>query len=116
MIIYLILSFLLSVLIGIVIIPILRRIKASQIINNYLERHQSKKNTPTMGGLIFIISTLAIVLFLIIENKLSITYNFITVLFVFCSYSLIGFIDDFLIIKRKSNKGLTENQSLLCRQ
>ena len=110
MIIYVVLSFFISLVLGIILIPILKNIKASQIINEYLERHRSKKNTPTMGGLIFIISTLLVVLFLIIENKIKITYNFITILFVFISYSIIGFIDDYLIIKRHNNKGLTENQ------
>lgn len=113
MIIYVVLSFLLSVVLGIIILPILKKIKASQIINDYLERHRSKKNTPTMGGIIFIISTLLVIVFLIIENKISITYNFITVLFVFISYFIIGFIDDYLIIKRKTNKGLTENQKFI---
>ena len=113
MIIYLVLSFIISILLGLILIPVLKKIKASQIINNYLERHRSKKNTPTMGGLIFIISTLIVIIFLILENKISITYNFITVLFVFISYFIIGFIDDFLIIKRKTNKGLTETQKFI---
>ena len=61
MIIYVVLSFLLSVVLGIIILPILKKIKASQIINDYLERHRSKKNTPTMGGIIFIISILSFI-------------------------------------------------------
>src|SRR5574344_194533 len=95
---YMLISFLLSIILALIIIPILKKIKASQIINNYLDRHNSKKNTPTIGGLIFIIPTIIII--------------FILYLFNIISYAIIGFIDDYLIIKRKSNKGLTSNQKL----
>ena len=113
MIIYIVIGFLVSVILSILLIPVLRKIKASQIINNYLERHRNKKNTPTMGGIIFILSTLILVVILLIRNKLIMSYNFFTILFVFISYSIIGFIDDYLIIKRKTNKGLTENQKFI---
>ena len=45
-------------------------------------------------------------------HKISFSYNLFIVLFVFLSYGLLGFIDDFLIIKRKNNVGLTEFQKL----
>ena len=107
------LGFTLSLLIGFILIPILKKIKASQIINRYLNNHKSKSNTPTMGGLIFIFSSLIIVLILYFLKKIIISYNFLILLFVFVSYGLIGFLDDYLIIKRQDNKGLTENQKLL---
>ena len=113
MIIYIVIGFLVSVILSILLIPVLKKIKASQIINNYLERHRNKKNTPTMGGITFILSTLILVVILLIRNKLIMSYNFFTILFVFISYSIIGFIDDYLIIKRKTNKGLTENQKFI---
>lgn len=110
MIIYIVLGFLLSLILGYIFIPILKKLKASQIINDYLERHKRKKDTPTMGGIIFILGTIILVLILIMLKKISISYNFFIVLFIFLSYGIIGFIDDFLIILRHSNKGLTENQ------
>ena len=93
------------------LIPILKKLKASQSLSVYLERtHNSKSGTPTMGGLIFIISTLIISVFMIIFGKFRLSYNFIIVLFTFVSYALIGFIDDLLIIIRHNNKGLSVNQ------
>lgn len=102
-------SFLMSLIIGSRLIKVLNLKHASQRLSIYLEqRHKTKKNTPTMGGLIFSISLFLIILILYLFNKITITYNLIIVLFTFFSYSLIGFIDDFLIIKRNNNKGLSE--------
>ena len=110
----LLISFFLAVLIGLIIIPILKRKKINQNLSIYLEeRHASKKNTPTMGGIIFIMSSLITILVLIILKRITFSYNFLIVLFVLISYALIGFIDDFLIIKRNSNNGLTELTKLL---
>ena len=104
-------GFILSVTCGIVLIPVLRRMKASQSLSVYLKRaHNSKVGTPTMGGLIFIIPTLIICILLVLFKKMYLSYNFIIVLFTFCSYALIGFFDDYLIIKRHNNKGLSVNQ------
>ena len=110
----LLISFFLAVLIGLIIIPILKRKKINQNLSIYLEeRHASKKNTPTMGGIIFIMSSLITILVLIILKRITFSNNFLIVLFVLISYALIGFIDDFLIIKRNSNNGLTELTKLL---
>ena len=107
-------AFILSLLLGSILIPILHKFKINQSLSIYLsERHESKKNTPTMGGLIFIISTLIIILIFLLFNKISITYNFLIVIFTFLGYFLIGFIDDYLIIKRHNNNGLSETQKLL---
>lgn len=104
-------GFIVSAFCGVFLIPILKKLKASQSLSIYLERtHNSKSGTPTMGGLIFIISTLIISVFMIIFGKFRLSYNFIIVLFTFVSYALIGFIDDLLIIIRHNNKGLSVNQ------
>ena len=66
-----------------------------------------------MGGLIFILSTLITITLLIILGKIKVTYNFIIIIFVFISYALIGFIDDYLIIKRNNNIGLKENHKFI---
>ncbi len=107
----LVISFILSVLIGLVLIPILRKFKASQSLSIYLEeRHKSKKGTPTMGGLIFIITPIIVITILYLLGKIELSFNFVIIIFTFLAYSLIGFIDDYLIIKRHNNKGLTEGQ------
>lgn len=107
-------SFILSVLFGIFLIPILKKMKASQRISIYVsEMHKSKNGTPTMGGLIFIIPVILTVVILYFLGKLNFSYNLLIIVFTFISYSLIGFLDDYLIIKRHNNKGLTEIQKLL---
>lgn len=107
-------SFILAVLFGMFTIPILRRLRASQRISVYVsEMHKQKNGTPTMGGLIFIIPVIITVLILYLLGKLNFSYNLLIIVFTFISYSLIGFLDDYLIIKRNNNKGLTEIQKLL---
>ena len=60
-------SLILSIMFGIVLIPILKKLKAGQRLSEYLEeRHKSKVGTPTMGGLIFIIPTVVVMIFMII--------------------------------------------------
>lgn len=104
-------SFLLSLIVGSILIPVLKKIKANQRLSIYLEeKHQSKKNTPTMGGLIFIISTTITLLTLLLMKKIDISYHLIIVYIIFIGYAIIGLLDDYLIIKRNNNKGLTKNQ------
>ena len=104
-------GFILSVITGIFLIPILRKLKANQSLSVYLENeHRGKVGTPTIGGLIFIIPTLLLTFLLLFFDKIHLSYNLIIVLFTFTSYALIGFIDDYLIIKNRNNKGLSVNQ------
>ena len=106
-------GFMLALLFAIILIPILKK-RANQRLSIYLEeRHKKKSHTPTMGGLIFIFSTIFSILVLYFTNKISITYNFIIIIFTFLSYSLIGFLDDYLIIKKHNNKGLTKSEKLI---
>ena len=109
-----IIGFLCSVIMAIILIPLLRKLKAGQNISIYLkQRHQSKQGTPTMGGLIFILATLLIVFLLIFLNKIHFSYTLLIILFTFIAYTLIGFIDDYLIIKKHNNKGLSSTAKLL---
>lgn len=107
-------AFIISVVFGLILIPFLRKIKANQKISIFLsEKHKNKDGTPTMGGLIFIIPTIISMIILILMNKLEWTDNLFIIMFVFLSYALLGFIDDYLIIKRHNNEGLTEIQKLI---
>ena len=107
-------GFIISVVFGLVAIPMLRKLKASQHLSTYLGKtHSKKEGTPTMGGIIFIIPTLITMAILLGLNKLELTENLLIVLFVFLSYAFLGFIDDYLIIKRNNNIGLTEIQKLI---
>lgn len=106
-------GFILAIIIGLILIPVLRKFKFGQTLSVYLEeRHASKQGTPTIGGLIFILSTLITIFFMALLNKIELTYSLLIVLLSFIGYALIGFLDDYLIIKRKNNQGLSENQKL----
>lgn len=67
-----------------------------------------------MGGLIFVVPTIIMTILLVLTNKIELTPNLIIILFVFTGYSFIGFLDDFLSIKKKNNEGLTTYQKLFC--
>lgn len=104
-------SFIIAVCLGTVLIPMLRKLKADQRLSVYLEKeHHSKIGTPTMGGFIFIIPTLISLVLLYLFDKIEISYNFLIVIITMIGYTFIGFLDDYLIIKRNNNKGLTEKQ------
>lgn len=106
-------GFIISVVFGLVLIPLLRKINVKQSVSSFLaKRHKEKNGTPTMGGLIFIIPTLITCFILLAMNKIEFSHNLLIVLFVFVAYAILGFIDDYLIIKRKNNVGLTEFQKL----
>lgn len=110
----LMMGFILSIISGLIIIPILKKTKAKQNVSIFLkERHKGKDGTPTMGGFIFIIPTLLSILILLLLGKLELTENLVLILFVFIGYAILGFIDDYLIIKRKNNIGLTEVKKLI---
>ena len=96
----------LSIVIGIILIPILKH-KAYQRLNRFVSEHSSKIGTPTIGGLIFIIPVIITMFFL---NKSSTLF---IVVLTFILYGLIGFIDDFLIIIRNSNDGLSEKSKFI---
>ena len=86
-------------------IPLLRKLNAGQKISSYVQKgHSKKEGTPTMGGLIFIISTFLTTFFLIVINKLEFTTNLGIVLLVFIGYAMIGFLDDYLSIKKHNNE------------
>lgn len=106
-------GFLSATVCGLLLIPFLRRKHIGQRISIYVgENHKKKEGTPTMGGLIFVVPTIIITILLVLTNKIELTPNLIIILFVFTGYSFIGFLDDFLSIKKKNNEGLTTYQKL----
>lgn len=106
-------GFLCSSILGLILVPLLKKMRVGQKISVFVgENHRKKEGTPTMGGLIFIIPTVVISLGLILTKKISYTSNLGIVLLVFIGYAVIGFLDDFLSIKKKNNEGLTTYQKL----
>ena len=100
----LMIGFIASIVLGLIIIPILEKIHANQRTSRFVKAHAKKSGTPTMGGLIFTLSTIFTIFVLYFMGKLKITSNLLIILFVFFGYGLIGFIDDFLKIKYQSNE------------
>ena len=108
------LGFLSSAVLGLILVPLLKKLNVGQKISVFVrDAHRKKEGTPTMGGLIFIIPTVFATLFLLLTHKVSYTSNLGIVLLVFIGYACIGFLDDFLSIRRGKNEGLTDYQKLL---
>ena len=111
------LGYIFAAISGFVFIPMLKKINARQKINVLInKRHLKKEGTPTMGGIIFIVPTLIVLLLLYLKGSIKITHNLVILVVVFLSYGFIGFLDDYLKIKRKSksgNEGLKSWQKLL---
>ena len=102
------LGFVLAIVVGLIIIPVLKQLKAGQNVSRLInKRHLKKEGTPTIGGLIFIIPPIIALSLLALRGSIDISPNLIIVIFVFLSYALLGFIDDFLKIKFHNNKGLS---------
>ena len=107
-------ALLFSIFAGRKIIAAIRRKQIGEDIRDLgLEGQLQKKGTPTMGGLIFIIPTIITTIILLLTDKIEFSVNLLIVMFVFISYGLIGFLDDYLSIKQKQNKGLSQSQKLL---
>ena len=87
-----ILTFLLAMVLSNSIIRLIKRIGIRQTTLFYVDNHNSKNGTPTMGGIIFIVPITIIALIYI----KSITLIGSIAIFVMLSFSLIGFLDDFL--------------------
>ena len=106
-------GFVTSVVAGLIFIPFLKKLNVKQNVSIFLRgRHKEKNGTPTMGGLIFIIPTILSILILLLMGKIDFSENLFIVMFVFIAYALLGFMDDYLSIKRHNNEGLTEIQKL----
>lgn len=113
LIITIIVSFLIAVLLSPIIIPILRRFKFGQFIRDEgPQSHQKKSGTPTMGGVIiiaaFVVATIAVCL-----KYASMSLEVYLLLFVTVGFGLLGFLDDFIKVRKKRNLGLTSKQKLL---
>ena len=107
-------GFLSSTVLGLFLIPLLKKIHLGQKISVFVgEAHRKKEGTPTMGGLIFIVPTVISTLALILTDKVSYTSNLGIVLLVFIGYACIGFLDDFLSVRKGDNEGLTVYQKLI---
>jgi len=111
----LMISFLITVLLSPIFIPFLRRLKFGQSIReDGPESHMKKSGTPTMGGIMIVLSI--VITTLIMVQKLlpaPISYETWLLIFVIVGYGMLGFIDDFIKVALKRNLGLTSRQKML---
>ncbi|MCL2717576.1 MAG: phospho-N-acetylmuramoyl-pentapeptide-transferase [Lachnospiraceae bacterium] len=104
-----VIAFILSAVLGPVMIPILKRVKAGQMVrDDGPKSHLKKTGTPTMGGLFILGSILATSLFYVKDYP-----KIIPVLFTILGFGLIGFLDDYLKVVLKRSMGLKAWQKML---
>ncbi len=104
-----VLSFVISLILGPIVIPLLKRLNIGQSIREEgPQSHLAKSGTPTMGGLIIFIS---LIISLFISSFLS--REIYVLLVCTLGFALIGFIDDYLIVVKKSNLGLKPYQKII---
>lgn len=107
-------AFILTALIGMAVIPLLRRLKFGQSIREEgPDAHKKKAGTPTMGGLIFLSSIIITMLSLSYIYEDVLTTQTIVLMIVLAGFGVIGFLDDFIIVVMKRNLGLTSIQKLI---
>ena len=114
----LMISFITSVILALIIIPILRKVKVGQIErDDGPKSHLKKQGTPTMGGIIFMLAIIICVtgtyIYLRIKNETAIAHNLLPMLCLTIGFGVIGFIDDFKKLVLKNTKGLSPSAKML---
>ncbi len=114
----LLISFAISVILGFIIIPILKKLKVGQIErDDGPKSHLKKQGTPTMGGIIIIISMIITItgtyIYLITNGQLELANKLIPMTVLIIGFGLIGFIDDFKKLVLKNTEGLKPSYKML---
>ena len=114
----LIISFVTSIILGCMIIPILKKLKVGQIErDDGPQSHLKKQGTPTMGGIIIIIAMIVVVtgiyIWLSINDNKEIANKILPILLLTIGFGLIGFIDDFKKLVLKNTKGLKPSYKMI---
>ncbi|PGL70021.1 phospho-N-acetylmuramoyl-pentapeptide-transferase [Bacillus sp. AFS055030] len=107
-------AFIIAVILSPIFIPYLRKLKFGQSIRDEgPQSHKKKSGTPTMGGIIILISlSLSALLISMYFDVLS-TRTYV-LLFVTICFGVIGFLDDYIKVVKKRNLGLTSKQKFIC--
>ena len=104
------LSFAISIILGLIIIPILKKLKVGQIErDDGPKSHLKKQGTPTMGGVIIALTIFIVCMGLYVKYSVSeanVAKNILPLLFVTIGFGLVGFVDDFKKLVLKNTKGL----------
>lgn len=103
-----IISFAVSVILGPLVIPFLKRLKVGQTVRDEGPKEHLKKNgTPTMGGILILISIVVTSILYVKEYP-----KIIPILFVTMGFGLIGFLDDYIKVVLKRSMGLRAWQKM----
>ena len=101
-------SFFISLISGKLLIPVLRRLKFGQIQREEgPESHKIKQGTPTMGGIIFLLPVLLIGVFYSFYD-----IRILSLVLATMGFAFVGFLDDYLKIRKKNNEGLSPMQKM----
>ena len=113
----LLLSFIVSFVIEIIVIPILRKLKVGQIErSDGPQTHLKKQGTPTMGGIIMIIAIIVIGGFLYWDyskTESEVAKNLIPMIIAAVGFGLVGFVDDFKKLVLRDTKGLKPTYKMI---
>lgn len=113
-----IISLILTIILTSKSIPLLRNLKAGQSIREEGPKsHFSKTGTPTMGGVVFIaVASIMSLLATMVLAPFTTQIRFLTtisIIGVFVGFGIVGFIDDYLKVKKKQNLGFNSLQKLI---
>lgn len=102
-------SFAISVVAGPLLIPLLKKLKAGQTVrDDGPKTHFKKSGTPTMGGILILVSVTLTSLLYVNEYR-----KIVPVLFLTLGFGMIGFLDDFIKVILKRSMGLCPWQKML---
>lgn len=106
---YLLLAFAITVILGLIIVPILKKAKVGQIVrDDGPQSHLAKSGTPTMGGIIILLTIIILSIALYIQYPHVLPIALITL-----GFGIIGFIDDFKKLVLKNPKGLLPSYKMI---
>lgn len=123
-----VLSFLIAFVLGFAVIPWLRKLKFGQTILDIGPAwHKSKQGIPTMGGIMFVISTVVSVACVLVTDHFlggnlfagehimpnQLKVKLVGGILLALGFCLIGFADDYIKVVKKRNLGLTELQKTI---
>ena len=113
-----IIAFIVAIILGFLIIPILKKLKVGQIErDDGPQSHLKKQGTPTMGGIIMIIAMILVVtgsyVYLTIQGQNETANRLIPMLILTIGFGIIGFIDDFKKLVLQNTKGLKPSYKML---
>ena len=114
----LVISFIIAIILGFIIIPILKKLKVGQIErDDGPKSHLKKQGTPTMGGIIMIITMIIVItgtyIYFTVQGQNDIANKILPLLLVSIGFGLIGFIDDFKKLVLKNTEGLKPSYKML---